>query len=64
MLAETFALNLRLGPETGLKRLGKERPMTQAITATMRQVRHGMFALVSPSYRRVRRRVRAIELLS
>ena len=38
--------------------------MTQAITATMRQVRHGMFAIVSPSYRRVRRRVRTIELLS
>lgn len=38
--------------------------MTQVISTTVRQVRHSMFAILSPSYRRVRRRVRAIEMLS
>ena len=36
--------------------------MTQVISSTARQVRHGVFAILSPSYRRVRRRLRAIEL--
>ena len=47
--------------ERGL--LGRERLMAQAFTATMRLVRHNMLAALSPSYRRVRRRVRAIETL-
>ena len=38
--------------------------MSQAISTTMRFVRHSMLAFVSPSFRRVRRRLRTIESLS